>query len=1185
MLTLALLITCAVFSVSASGEETPETIDLTTFKCPCSACTAARADDPDYVLPTESWVTSYTHTPAAGGHYYYYNKDVTPGSQSNITSGEVVIVLDNASLTFGGTGRALRVGGAATTKLHLIGNNATLTTKSSTTSNGPIAQIDGGATLNLYGDLTVEVHADATASTTASGLFRMAKGTLHIHDCDGMGLPTNDGPVLNASTLNGTATNDDIKKANVGGIALLEASTCTFIMDAGTLNGTSACYAGGVLYNNGGTITINGGIINASTTAGAVVNGGAIYVNGGTVDINGGTINGGAAASGGAIYVAAGTVTIGNDANYTNGATVNGGTATRADSAGGLGGAIYVESDCTVTMGTKGAIAGGTAWRGGCVYVKGTFQMNGGTISGGVSTNQGAQAFVGGTFNMTSGTVTANPDNTGSAAGFRVQNGKLNLSGDAVVITAGTKDTDGIDVVSTGSSNVAEVTLAGSATVKNQSSTTDGNNVINMQNYSGNRTKLTVKKGWSGEAGLTLNYLIGSTKNEDAQYQVGLVLDKDYAAAEGEFSGTLTLVSAPQQPPLIYNESGALQCCPIQLCTYDLPVLNARWFKSATEAAEAAQEGDYINICASGVTMNIGDKNVMVDFNGNDCTVIGTGKLYMLDAAGDEFGADIAKVTYNNVATSAVNPYNDRQYVALSNGDGTYSAHRIDLKISAVSVRPRSAGVYYTAELNCDDTLKAAFEAAGVAVSLDAVPGYDYTTKSLYTQIDTLTDPEFTGVLINEILKDGENNDQRGNMTIYANAYAQFNVDGQTVTVLADPYNQGLTKGNFLPGHNYTAYSLNDVMQALDLRWRKLDDASRQRVLEQLYNAYDGVMQDWNLRFIDSHVTGEPVKSLKVLTIGNSLSVDAGHMLGYICKIEGMESVRISTLYYGGCTQQQHANFLTSNSPEYRWYDTNIEDLQNTDVADVVPEVSLKKADQITMYEGIVMDDWDIIITQQGVWQAGMPETHEEDLDTVIAYVRKHATNPNAILMWNMIWAPPVEADMLAKSNNGIAPDASGFEDSYKAITGLDVVKDNVEAQNKMFELVRNAVQTKILTNSNFIDVIPAGTAQQNALWSGMKDSDMYRDYIHASDLSRYIYSYLWYCKLTDCDFNGVASDVVPLAVRYIKKDDISEIPAATEDLDLTATVDGYDYSLLDVVNHCISSALENPFTPKGIND
>ena len=994
MLTLALIVTCAVLSVSASGEDTPATIDLTKFNCPCSQCGGKPY--------TGTWITyddivggKSVINPNNGDHYYI-NKTITPGEQIAVSADEeVVYVLDNANIIVGGgstdgiAGRALLVNGVGA-KMHLIGNNAVFTAKSASTYNG-IAQISTSGELNLYGKLTIQRNSVGTNASTNSGLFRVYKGTVHIHDCDGMNLPTNDDPVCNAPELANTT-------ASKGGVINMETANDAFIMDAGTLNGTSKAYVGGVISAPTGTVTINGGIINASKTAGAVVNGGAIHVDGGTVHINGGTVNGGAATSGGAIYVNKGTVTIGNNANSTLTATVNGSSV---NTTSGKGGAIHVAGG-TVTMGTKGAIAGGTAWRGGCVNVAadGEFNMNGGTISGGKSTNQGGQVFLGGTFNMTAGTVTGNSQSTSNARCFRIQDGTLNMSGSAVVIAGGTAMGDALDVVSV--SGVGQVTLAGNATVKNASGGTDGGNIINIQNYSKKTAKLTVKEGWTGTAHVNFGYLFDPTYKE-ADYAVGMTIDTEAAASTGDYAGQLYMYNATNLPP-VYANNGALQVASVQLCTYNLPKLDAQWFKSATAAAEAAQPGDYISIYTAG-TMDIGAKDVLVDFNGYDYTVTGSGKLYIMDAVGDGFDGTLAKITYNNVAASAVNPYNDYQYVTLPNGDGTYSAHRIELKIAAVSIRPRSAGVYYTAELNCDDTLKAAFQAAGVAVSLDAVPGFDYATESLYTKIDTLTDSEFTGVLINEILKDGENNDQRGNMTIYANAYAAFTVEGQTVTVLADPYNVGLTKGNFLPGHTYTAYSLNDVMQALDLRWRKLDDATRQRVLDQLYNAYDGVMQDWNLRFIDSHVTGEPVKSLKVLTIGNSLSVDAGHMLGYICKLEGMESVRIGTLYYGGCTQQQHARFLTNNTAEYRWYDTNIEDLQNADIADTVPEVSMKKADQITLYEGLVMDDWDIIITQQGVWQAGMPETHEEDLDTVLAYVRKHATNPNAIIMWNMIWA------------------------------------------------------------------------------------------------------------------------------------------------------------------------------------
>ena len=1167
LLVAVLLIACTAFAVSASGETTPATIDLANFKCPCSSCNGNPY--------TGIWITyddiiagTSVINPSDGAHYYI-NKTLTPGEQISVSAGEeVVYVLDNANIVIGGgtdgiTARGLLVKDSGTV-MHLIGNNAVYAAKTSTTYNG-IVQISGGAVLNLYGDLTMQRNSVGTNASTNSGLFRMASGTLHIHDCDGMNLPTNDDPVLHAPQL---ADNT----ASLGGIFNMEGDTCYFIMDAGTLNGTTKAYAGGAISAPFGTVTINGGTINASTTEGAVVNGGAIYVNGGTVHINGGTINGGAATHGGAIYVKSGTLTIGNDANVTTGATVNGGTV---NTSSGLGGAICMAGG-SVTMGAKATIAGGTAWRGGCVYVKGTFNMNGGSISGGKSTNQGGQVFVAGTFNMTSGTVTANSKSTSNAPGFRIQDGKLHMSGDAVVVSSGTGTDDAIDVVTV--STQAEVTLAGAATVKNASGNTNGNNIINLQNYGNNTAKLTVQEGWTGTAYVNYEYLFG-TKLKEEDYTVGMTIAADAGASTGEYTGNLYMFNAPNLPPLYAGTNGTLQVAYIQLCTYNLPKLDAEWFKDATTAAAAAKPGDYIGVFTS-CTMDIGSKDVLVDFNGNDCTVTGTGKLYIMDAAGDDYEGTLAKVTYDNVAATSINPANDYQYVALPNGDGTWSAHRVDLRFTAVSVRPNCAGVYYTADLDCDETLMAAFEASGVAVSVKEMPGFDYAQKTLYTRATELEEGGVNGVLVTDILKDQADNETRGNYTIYANAYADFTVGDQTVTVLADPYNPGKTKDGFLPSHVYTAHSLYDVMQAMDLRWRTLSDEDKQTVLEKLYNGFDGVMQNWNLRYIDAYVTGEPVKELKVLTIGHSLSVDAGHMLGYIAKQEGMENIHFSTLYYGGCTLRQHATFLTNNTPEYRWYDTNIDDLQNAADADTVPKVSLKKADQVTMYEGIVADDWDIIIMQQGLFESASPDGYGEDMQTVLDYVRKHITNPNAVFIWNMIWAGPVKSEMLDKANNGIAPDAPSFESSYKTITGFEEVRDNKAAQDKLFELIYTVVQEKIETNDNFIDVIPAATGQQNALWSGLSDADMYRDYIHASDLSRYIYSYLWYCKLTDSEFDGVASDTVPLAIRYIKKDDISEIPPATEDLDLTAD----NNYLLNIVNHCISSALSDPYTPKAMN-
>ena len=327
---LALLITCAAFAVSASGEKAAATIDLSKFNCPCSACGGKPY--------TGTWITyddiigGKSMIDPNNGDHFYINKTLTPGQQISVAAGEeVVYVLDNANVIVGGnttdgiTGRAMLVSGAGA-KMHLIGNNGVYTVKSSSTSTG-IMQISADGILNLYGKLTIQRNSVGTNASTNSGLFRLYNGNVHIHDCDGMNLPTNDDPVCNAPAL---ANTTDSK----GGIVNFETgngSNSSFVMDAGTLNGTSKAYAGGAISAPCGTVTINGGTINGGT----VTDGGAIYVDGGSVAINGGTINGGTATNGGAIYVNSGTVTIGNDPNNTAGVTVNGSVAEK-------GGAIYL---------------------------------------------------------------------------------------------------------------------------------------------------------------------------------------------------------------------------------------------------------------------------------------------------------------------------------------------------------------------------------------------------------------------------------------------------------------------------------------------------------------------------------------------------------------------------------------------------------------------------------------------------------------------------------------------------------------------------------------------------------------------------------------------------------------------------------------------------------------------------
>ena len=57
--------------------------------------------------------------------------------------------------------------------------------------------------------------------------------------------------------------------------------------------------------------------------------------------------------------------------------------------------------------------------------------------------------------------------------------------------------------------------------------------------------------------------------------------------------------------------------------------------------------------------------------------------------------------------------------------------------------------------------------------------------------------------------------------------------------------------------------------------------------------------------------------SLKVLTLGHSLTVDSCHMLALIAAAEGYEDLTVGTLYYSGTPLYRHVEFLTNDTPAY----------------------------------------------------------------------------------------------------------------------------------------------------------------------------------------------------------------------------------------------------------------------------
>ena len=216
-------------------------------------------------------------------------------------------------------------------------------------------------------------------------------------------------------------------------------------------------------------------------------------------------------------------------------------------------------------------------------------------------------------------------------------------------------------------------------------------------------------------------------------------------------------------------------------------------------------------------------------------------------------------------------------------------------------------------------------------------------------------------------------------------------------------------------------------------------------------------------------------KTLKILAIGNSFSVDAMTYLYEIAKAEGVESVILGNLYIGGCTLETHAGNALSNNASYTYY-------KNT-------SGQWAKRDNSTMLHGINDEDWDIITMQQASGYSGMASSYTTSLNYLINYVNKNKTNPSAQLVWHMTWAYQQDS-------------------THSHFSRYD------NDQIKMYNQICNAVKSSVLPLNVFNIVIPSGTSIQNARTSYFKDT-LTRDGYHLSELGRFIAGYTWFSSLT----------------------------------------------------------------------
>ena len=288
---------------------------------------------------------------------------------------------------------------------------------------------------------------------------------------------------------------------------------------------------------------------------------------------------------------------------------------------------------------------------------------------------------------------------------------------------------------------------------------------------------------------------------------------------------------------------------------------------------------------------------------------------------------------------------------------------------------------------------------------------------------------------------------------------------------------------------------------------------------------------------------GEEGNVLKILTLGHSLAVDCGHMLNRVAAAEGYDSLKIGTLYYSGCPLPKHVEYLTNNSPEYNLYISESK----------TPDQPTNITNGVTMEYALRFDYWDIVIMQGGVFEIAEKATYTNgNIKTIQNYVLEKCLNPNVKFAWHMPWAPPTDNTLR---------DQYPYENNTYYTSYLPYGDD----RTTLYKSIVNCVKDCIETDDTFQFVIPTGTTMENALSSYLEETDLHRDYVHATDLARVMISYVWYCKLLGVEeLKEVKMDTIPMA--FFKSTE------ATQDRVLT---DAEKTIILEAVNNTLKSPYE----------
>ena len=215
-------------------------------------------------------------------------------------------------------------------------------------------------------------------------------------------------------------------------------------------------------------------------------------------------------------------------------------------------------------------------------------------------------------------------------------------------------------------------------------------------------------------------------------------------------------------------------------------------------------------------------------------------------------------------------------------------------------------------------------------------------------------------------------------------------------------------------------------------------------------------------------------KVLKILAIGNSFSEDGiENYLHDLAKADGHQII-IGNMYIGGASVELHVKNSREDKTAYAYRKIGLDGVKKT-------------TKNISISQAIADEDWDYISLQQASPFSGQYNVIMKDLPELIRYVNS-LKKPDTKLLYHQTWAYQ-------------------HDSNHKGFANYD------NNQARMYNAIAEATK-KISKMKDFVMVIPAGTAIQNARTSSQGDTYTRDGYHLELHYGRFTAACTWYEKL-----------------------------------------------------------------------